>query len=391
MAMEKKIACYVSNTEEAQAYIKKGASDIIISPPQFNIRSMQSPWTSEKHTLSLLLNIKKNHPKITLWVDIDKTSHPEDMDQIASFIKTLHKHDITHIKSSDIATLMYCKINFANNIRWFSPEFGYASSLAIKESKNLAHITHLSNDCPINSIQNLNHTNTLSILLLGPILIQYSKRRYISYLNQNKQATIHYITDTQHPHKTCKVYDSPLGHIMFAHFDRCLITEYQQLLNSPIKYLLIDSRGESNNYTLNALKLLNMISKKTPKAVIKQQFANFKKSYPRPLCVSYFHQNNSDHNRHSKRAILNNKTKIATVVGLIKPHLIALECLPGCPILNIGDQLYLANPSNKPVILTIQTLVDPFLTPLKNSENKQIICINWKKGIESKAWVYLNN
>ena len=113
------------------------------------------------------------------------------------------------------------------------------------------------------------------LIVQGPIIIQYAKRSFYSDYthasdisfesSHHSPPIIYHSVDTDAPHRNFTFLDNASGHMMFAHFHRCLGTELTKLAAISAQSWLIDHRGESTDYLMTALNLYaaNTLNSKT--------------------------------------------------------------------------------------------------------------------------------
>ena len=196
--MKPKLLCYASTPKQIHAFINAGASDIIIEDARLSVRSMQHPWPPTSQLRDIISKAKQTFPNKQLWINIEKIAHPHDIKSLTTLITRLKKDQVNAFRIQDLGVLSLFKSIHPKAKLWYAPEFGYSSIEAIKHMSPHCHVHHISNDCPITNIKKYRKTSSqpLSIQIFGPILIQYSQRRYISYLENTQEALISTITDT---------------------------------------------------------------------------------------------------------------------------------------------------------------------------------------------------
>ena len=114
-------------------------------------------------------------------------------------------------------------------------------------------------------IENKKQSPEFEIQVQGPILIQYSNRRFMAGfksqqgqrpLDPDSESIITKVAnDAEFPSRLYPFYDNPHGHFMYLFYDRCLLNQLDKLKNLPLSGWLIDGRGESDNYFKTALCL----------------------------------------------------------------------------------------------------------------------------------------
>ena len=98
------------------------------------------------------------------------------------------------------------------------------------------------------------------VYVQGPMLIQYSRRQFLSDWYQSSSTHIQMeAEDPEFMNRPFTFLNTDFGHFMFAHFHRSLAAYKDKLLSLPMSWL-IDCRGQSNQYLLTTLNLYSNLS-----------------------------------------------------------------------------------------------------------------------------------
>ena len=122
------------------------------------------------------------------------------------------------------------------------------------------HTIVFNNDTPYSTLKILAPmTKSAELLVQGPILIQYSRRQFLSDWYESDDSTM--VTAAEDPEFKQRPFtflNTPFGHFMYAHFHRCLAKYYHQLSQLPMQWL-IDGRGQSKDYLKDSLTLYHSL------------------------------------------------------------------------------------------------------------------------------------
>lgn len=394
------LAVYISNHRHINPLQQAGASLFILEHYHHSPRSFITKQSEQSSLKDLATHI--HSLGLSPWLNLEKIHHPRDIDELkTTHINTFKDLNIRHFRIHDLGLVPLFRKHYPEATLCYAAEFGNSHLASVHTLSKHVQAQQLSNDCPLESLKKIRQhcpTHPLWLQIHGPILIQYSKRRYIQQLEQahpKQQGIIRLIQDEELPNRHFKIYDSPLGHCMFANFDRCLLKVLPQLLSCKLDTWLIDGRGESLDYTLAALKaytkaLQDIDPQQKTWTCPKDIWDPLQETSPRPLTAVYFSANNSDRERPSKHPIPENAQKIATVCNIEKGKFITLKLAKHCPTLHTGDTLLISTPSGKLITLSISFLNNTLQRPLSTSQSQRFINTHWQKGIEVNSKVFLS-
>ncbi|MDA1353480.1 MAG: U32 family peptidase [bacterium] len=262
-----KISTFASNEDQIKTALKAGADHLILEDNTLSIRCQDEPSESPgaKRLNQLATLARSINAKVTLSANIDMMVHHHHIDAISNALSILTEGSITAIRIQDPGLIPFITQYFPSFDIHLSTE---TSNNNIRSNKYYASLgvslQCLSNEYPVDGIiQAQKECQTpLEIQVQGPLLIQYSLRRYMSFSQQIPQQSSlikKWAEDTDLPGRYFSFLETPHGHFMFAQFDRCLALHHPQLSSLNLQSWLIDARGESLEYLANSITLYKTI------------------------------------------------------------------------------------------------------------------------------------
>jgi hypothetical protein len=203
----------------------------------------------------------------TIWVNLDGLYTPPELTLLAH---NLHHYEgmdhITGFRIHDIGLATWLHHQFPNHRIHLTPETSMHHYAAIEAAFRAGiHGITLSPDISYSAIRDMCQRApkswSLELFVQGPILIQYAHRRFLHNLLPQSPDTIikTSVTDAELPGRLFTCLDTPFGHMMFAHFHRCLAMHADKLQAVSHMNWLIDARGEPEPYLDTALTLYTQL------------------------------------------------------------------------------------------------------------------------------------
>ena len=316
MPIQKKpeLITFVSTPEMATKAVNWGANHLILDDDTISIRS----WANSKHdddfkALNNFISFcKQTFPKIKLSVNCDALIHTHDFKKIDALRRCLDLNPVDYIRVQDVGLIHYFSEKSSIPVT-FCAEMGNANWPSISAFSKQCKRQNLSMDLPYSDILDIQEkTDTeFDIQVQGPVLIQYSHRRFLAGLSQDidspeRLEQIHRIAeDEDYPGRRFTFLDNHHGHFMYAYFDRCLLMDIKELCHCNCQGWIIDARGESENYLKIALssykEALNTFFKDQKNYIASRELFNtFKKETQRPQKPGFFRANQTDRRRFKK-------------------------------------------------------------------------------------------
>jgi collagenase-like PrtC family protease len=381
-----KYATFIQHHDQIEPLINAGATHLILEDSKIAIRSFSDDFTTPgfDKLISLSKIARKIKPDIEISINCDLIAHESHFPLLDQLIKTITP-TIQHIRVQDPGLLCYFKTQLPTAQLHLNLETGNHTTKSLHTYAKYCHSQTVSNEVPYTDLQLIqkNCSFPLEILVFGPLLIQYSNRRFLdgaSTVTQNNSHNryIKLAQDEEFPGRYFKFYDNPHGHFMFAYFDRCLLKAIEDLKKLNMDYWLIDGRSEPLDYTTNAL---NAFKQRQP-----IPFKDFQSQYPRPLKLGFFRANRTDQVQLSKPHMRKDQLLyVGSIVDLIKSQTVTIECHQE---IKVGDTLMVISPRHNDHSITINTLHTLQKESIEHSRGTLYIQIPWYKGARNGARLY---
>lgn len=169
---------------------------------------------------------------------------------------------IDTIRIQDPGLISWIRTLFPTVQIHINPETGIQNqpSVAALVDMGVDRLT-LNSETPFSVVQQICAMDiTCELLVQGPILIQYSRRRFLSDWNGSHVHQIRNANDVELPNRSFTFLNTQFGHFMFAHFHRCLATVPHKL-EKVSAYWLLDARGQTRRYKKTAAQMYHQLIK----------------------------------------------------------------------------------------------------------------------------------
>ncbi|NQY74584.1 MAG: U32 family peptidase [Candidatus Margulisbacteria bacterium] len=392
------LSTFCACTEWAEAAIKAGADHLILEDSKCSIRSYSHDFNTPdfKNVSKMAEKARAINPEILLSFNIDILAHQYHIETIQQLLITLKESNIQTIRLQDPGLVFLVRTIIPDAVFHLSTETGNLNRQSILFHTAQFQRQCLSNELPIKELRDISSSiNTeLEIQVHGPILIQYSKRRFMSHYLNNKdtQSSVcirKKAVDHEFKNRTFQFYDNPHGHFMFLHVDRCLIRHVPELVELDLTSLLIDARGESIQYltqTLMSYRNERNDYMSNPESYQLKNQVSLDEISPRPLKAGFFKINNTDkdwRNLHPTRSIPHEI--IGTVIDVVKNNWLTIELNTD---LKIGENYTLLSPERKQRNVQLDCLLDAWGKPIQKGKEHQLVKIKWVKGIVPQSIIF---
>jgi collagenase-like PrtC family protease len=394
-----KISTFVSDKATLNTAVTAGASHLIIDSPSVSLRSfVESDGRSDFSMYDELKRMAKEHdPKIEITAHCDLLIHDSQYALLETFLTEIKRVNISSIRIQDPGLIPYLKTSWPECQIHFASELGNHNTLSASYFSEFCSHQSLSNELTHREIKEIIDTSSSSfdILVQGPILIQYSKRPFLSGRTED---TLHVpITklahDLDYPGREFIFHENHHGHFMYLYFDRNLLRYIPELMTLGLTHWLIDARGESLNYLETGLRLYKeeqerYLSSPNDWKPNNTAIAEMETTARRDQKPGFFRANKTDNGRKSPYPNLNsNVLFIGTVIDVIKESCITLELENH---FSLGQKLIIATPRNKEFILSASSIHTLNKETLTNTHGHTFVQLPWKKGILSNSKCYLS-
>lgn len=241
-------------------------------------------------------------PDIQLSVTMDLMVHHGHSAMIELALETARCLGISRFRVQDLGLVDWIRSTVGDAHVTVACENGFANRDAIMALGDAVNRIYVPCEVPAPDIAELKSTGKeLEILVLGPIVIQYSQRRFqeVRYGGDRLPSGVilTQAQDVEFPGRVFRMMDTPNGHLMYAPFDRCLLNAIDPLVGTGIKNWLIDSRFGGLDYLSAGIAafqvgLQNLAEGKSTDFV--DALAGLDKMVGVPHKVGFFYRNNTD-------------------------------------------------------------------------------------------------
>ncbi len=450
-----KLSTFAATEPQLRAAIAAGADRLILEDSKLAIRSFsedfQTPGFAKITRLAALA--KELNPAIKLSFNIDLMMHSRDIPLITQALQETKDAPIDAIRVQDPGMAMLAAELAPTRAIHLANETGNANEASIQAYTAIAKRQCLSSEIPYLDLKRIRAAikTELELQIHGPILLQYSKRRFLAGWQQDMDSRLrgndrkghgndrkergndrkgrgndrkghgndkegpgsdtlssndttsknayhsktsvqtHWAEDTQHPNRRFTFHDNPHGHFMYLYFDRCLLNYLPQLIDLQLDGWVIDARGESIDYMAEALKAYRREAARYT--------ADPKTWTPDPAAMEQLAKT-------AKRPFragffLANKTdrdgktpSRSAALDDYEPVGVVLESVKGKRIvieawdaISKDESLVFVTPRQEMVPFEAEVLYTLEHTPLFTAHKNQIFTVKWHKGITPKSYL----
>jgi len=383
-----KLSTYIEHPDQINQLKKYKFDSIIFDLPICSIRSFKPfNWTVESVEQLKGLNFNQ------LILNLDGIYSDSELAIIKNELKSSKITDyIDGFRIQDPGLISWVKTNFKSKSIELNPETGMQNSVGIEAiiKKNINKFTfnHETEAAVIKGIAAKYKDVQFEIYAQGPILIQYSRRRFLANLYDHNDSTplIFESEDPELKGRHFTFLDTKFGHFMFAHFHRCLAEYKSKLLNFTNISYLIDARGQSHNYLTTSLHIYTHIFK-LEEAKILELINTLKDESQKPQKPGFYLSNNTDYDwRDEQRSNIN---PVGRILSSQKNDSILLEFFIDIPT---DSLIECTNPDQTTGLLNIKQLMDKEFEEVKIIKPFTIYILkDWQKGIQTKGLLYLKD
>ena len=390
MTKQVELITYANSCDKIDFAVSCGITHIILNDAQLSIRSFEDYTDDDSfsHLLRLITHCRRKHPYLILSIQCDMLFHHTKDTLIKQFVTAIQSQDIDYIRVQDIGLLHYFSEVLPQTKLIFLSEMSNNNWRSIEAIASKAQRQTLNMELPHTSIKAIqDKVNTdFECVVQGPILIQYSHRRFMAGLNPDisnpeQKESIHRLAqDEDYPGRRFSFLDNPHGHFMFAYFDRCLLSCAPLLTNLHLSGWIIDDRGESDDYLKQACILYKHAL--TQHSAI--DISPLEEVATRPQKPGFFKANQTDRRRYKSNFMtdITGFEKVAQILDAEKDKRISFECQR--PIKR-GDELHAFHPKIDSCSLVIDALWDMAGNKVSEGKPGQVLQIPYIKGIQQQA------
>lgn len=392
--MTPKFTTFCSSPKTLETALAAGIDALILEDPKLSLRSYELTYhPGFDHILDLANAAIAHNPKIELAFNLDIMIHHDHIPLIKILVETLKKSPIQTIRMQDPGLVVWLKQELPHFKFHLNLETGNNNKLGIQTYAQTFSSQTLNNELPFTEIQNIRKEmkTGLEIQVHGPILIQYSKRRYLADAeNNHSEDLIRLSHDNDYPGRIYPFYDNIHGHLMYLYFDRCLIQDLPKLCELNMDSWLFDGRGQTPEYLGTAIRLFKeelyrLQTLKSEWQLDITHWETLKSVSPRPLKPGFFRANLTDQDRENAWETVRNAPHLATVLDFEKGQFFAIEIHRPFPK---ETTFTLISPKGKQVEIELTSFFDLSQKKLEGPPQTGIALVPWQKGISAQSRIY---
>lgn len=399
-----KFATYIGHTKHIRPAIDSGSDEFILENPAFSIRSFQEKesFPDMEHIHRWADTIHKLNPNAIISVNFDLLVHDRHIGIVYNLLRVIKEHNISKIRIQDLGLIPILAETAPQLQIVLGTETGNANSESIRSFSHHVHAQHLSNELPFTAIKQIQEKvqTPFDLQVHGPILIQYSNRRFMTGQNAQtsdtdsnefEQPQIQQNAQAQeYPGRFFQFLDNTHGHFMFLYFDRCLYKSLPELIGLNLDTWIFDGRGESDRYAPSAIKLYRTAYdayQKSPSSWFNQtDYDTLRSVANRPLRPGFFKVNRTDYMPRRHPTTPDGLRHVGRIIDTVKGECVTVEVTHP---FSATDTLIVITPNQKELVLSGEKLSNLDGTPLSHANNHDIVMLGWIKSATAKSQVYI--
>ncbi len=385
-----KLTTYVGSFERLKLALNYGAEHLIFEDPKLSARSYAEATLQIgfQHLEDWAQYARIQNPDIEISFNLDIMIHDRHFPLILLLIKTLEKANIQHIRVQDTGLTLFFKTHFSKAHLTLAMETGNQNLESIYRYTTLFDSQVLNNEMPFSELKktvlNCPHY-PFELQVQGPLLIQYSNRRYMAGFEETEAPLYRIAQDEQYPNRFFPFYDNVHGHFMYLYFDRCLLTYIPDLLSLDLSGWIIDARGESDSYLIQTLTLYKKYRTLTV-AISDPDLESLASLAQRPQKGGFFRANRTDQDRESVVKEVEGYHYTGIVIDTVSKKQFTFETL--WP-LSLGNEIKILTPEGHEANFTLAQMSSAFNIPLIQAQVGDIISLPWQKRVVTQSKVFL--
>jgi collagenase-like PrtC family protease len=355
------IVTFAASERTCEIALREGADRLVLEDSRFCVRS----FSDETENVPRLARFaRKIRPDVKLSANCDLLAHHGDLAAIEKWAGTVKKAgvDTFRIQDPGLISLLDAEIELAT-------ETGNQNIESLSYFSGKAKRQILSNEMPKSEIAKAIEKVRceFEIQVQGPILLQYSLRRFLG-----RNTTV-LAQDAEYAGRNYVFHDNAHGHFMFLYFDRCLLNSMAELEALGLAGWLIDARGESEEYLATAIRAYQG----------KASLADLEKTAQRSQKPGFFKMNKTDQDLGRKTS---ERKKIGVVLDCVAGKSMTLEL--SMPLAE-NQALEIETPEGKRLAASAEGMRSVWGESISQARPAQLVCLKWHKGVTPKSVVYL--
>ncbi len=375
-----RITTFAATKDDITTALSSGAHHLILEDPKLSIRCYAPNTSPDFNTLCQLADHARHiQPNIELSVNCDILAHERHLPLLETFLETLPKAGLSTIRIQDPGLHPLIKSRLPKATLHLATETGNQNLESIQYYANLFARQTLSNELPSSEIKKIKSPTEIQVQ--GPILIQYSTRRFMAGHYNTESASRKLAQAHEYPGRSFIFYDNPHGHFMYLYFDKCLLKSIPDLRALNLESWLIDARGESQDYLQNSIQYYKTAYENPDTWQATQAIEMLESLSGRPQKPGFFKVNKTDQQRR-KLTLPENDIHVGTVIDTINGKNITLEVHHP---FTVKTQLDIISPEGKTRPTNITTLQTLWGDDLNEAIPGTLVQLNWQKGAQVKS------
>lgn len=388
-----KFTTFAATTHEIEIAIESGIDHLILEDSKVSARSysndFQNPTFEKIGYLAHFARSKK--PNIGLSVNIDVMAHDYHLPTITDAVEASRYAGIDEFRVQDPGLALLIKTIHPNSSLTLATETGNNNSESHRAFSRWFARQTFGNELTHAEIASMagGDAESFDIQVHGPILIQYSYRRYLSgYKISRGETTRRLAQDLEYPGRYFPFYENPHGHFMYLYFDRCLIKYIHLLGPLNIGRWIIDARGESFEYLKTAIKTyknaaIAYLSSPSNYSFFPEWVHDLETVGRRALKAGFFLANKTDSEHRMALKVLQDTSEyVGTIIDVVRGKWITIELERS---ISVPAPVTLYSPEGPKVSFKIESLFTLADEPLQHSQQYRYVKTRWQKGAVPKS------
>jgi collagenase-like PrtC family protease len=375
------LSTFCVDTPQIDSALKSGATHLILEDPAVSLRSFSDEAGSPKRLATLVQHARAQYPDIRLSLNLDLLPHMAQLDLVTHYIHAARDLGIPRIRVQDPGLARLIQDLYPTAICHLATETGNANLASMERHSTPFTRQCFALDMALSDMKNAAESLPceFEIMVQGPILIQYSQRRFLKGFSDNipDLGAVFAARDTEYPGRLYRFYDNPHGHFMYLYFDRCLLSCLTELQTLSVHSWLIDARGESLAYLETAL--IAYRDAYTAAADRGTQIAALKALSERPQRPGFFRANLTDQERGTPKTT---EIPFGRVIDVIKESSFTIQVTQD---FSTAGPLVAITPEGKKIPLKSREIRDLAGNPVAQGQTGQLLRFFWQKGICSNS------
>lgn len=377
------ITTFASTQNQVETALAAGATHLILEHSRVTIRSFCDDTSDSLFNKykQLADDARRILPNIKLSIAIDILAHDSDFSAILAAIHSAMQADVHSFRVQDIGVAALIREIDPTAMITLVPEIGYHSAAAIRLGLTHADFLSVSNEVSVTALTHLSDDSSrLEVQVQGPIMIQYSYRRYLDGILPKAPLYDRRASDTEYPGRLVRFFDSPNGTVMFLYFDRCLLRELAPLQALNLGSWLVDGRGESLEYLAAAISAYRAV-KNGVEIDLSNTISTIQALSGRPQRPGFFLKNNTDQDRDRP---LEDKAILGVVRDAVKNKYLVIESRVSIPKLPTEVAILTSKGEFKTAThLEFKNLIT--YEPVEAANAGDLLLIQWISGVAPKS------